>query len=140
MCRLQVNLVDMHYRPDGPYKYICHARDHFSKFSWSSALPSKEAKEVAGFLFELFTAFGPPTILQTDNGKEFTAQIIRKLTEFWPTIQIINGRPRHPQSQGLIERANDVLQQKLSKWLEDRGTNNWANGLYWVTCKYIIFY
>ena len=58
MCRLQVDLVDMHYRPDGPYKYICHARDHFSKFSWSSALPSKEAKEVAGFLFELFTAFG----------------------------------------------------------------------------------
>ncbi|CAG8672169.1 11799_t:CDS:2, partial [Ambispora gerdemannii] len=90
MCRLQVDLVDMHYRPD-------------------------EAKEVAGFLFELFIAFGPLTILQTDNGKEFTVQIIRKLTEFWPTIRIINGCPRHPQSQGLIEWANDVLQQKLSK-------------------------
>lgn len=140
MCRLQVDLVDMHNRPDDSYKYICHARDHFTKFSWTTALFSKEAKEVASFLFQLFTAFGPPTILQTDNGKEFTANIIRKLTEMWPTIRIINGRPRHPQSQGLIERANDVLQQKLSKWMEDKGTNNWSHGLYWVTCKKHCFY
>ncbi|CAG8651739.1 13546_t:CDS:2, partial [Ambispora gerdemannii] len=68
MCRLQVDLIDMHNRPDGSSKYICHARDHFSKFCWSSALPSKEAKE-----------------------------------------------------------------QKLSKWMEDKGTNNWASGLCWVT-------
>ncbi|CAG8550210.1 8774_t:CDS:1, partial [Ambispora gerdemannii] len=115
MCHLQVDLLDMHYQPDGSYKYIYHAHDHFSKFSWLSALSSKEAKEVADFLFELFTAFESLIILQTDNGKEFTAQIIRKLTKFWSTIWIINGHPRHPQSQGLIERANDILQQKLSK-------------------------
>ncbi|GBC53473.2 SCAN domain-containing protein 3-like [Rhizophagus irregularis DAOM 181602=DAOM 197198] len=29
-------------------------------------------------------------------------------------IMIINGRPRHPQSQGLVERANGILQQKLA--------------------------
>ena len=25
-------------RPDGEYKYIVHARDHFTRFSWATAL------------------------------------------------------------------------------------------------------
>ena len=32
--------------PDGRYKWILHARDHFSKFSWTRALTSKKASEV----------------------------------------------------------------------------------------------
>jgi len=42
---------------------------------------------------------------------------------------IINGRPRHPQSQGLVERSNAVVQQMLGKWLEKNKTLNWPNGL-----------
>ncbi|CAG8459887.1 5633_t:CDS:1, partial [Dentiscutata heterogama] len=60
----------------------------------------------------------PPTILQSDNGKEFVAQVIKELMALWPSVKIINGRPRHPQSQGLVERANGILEQKLGKWRE----------------------
>ncbi|CAG8784085.1 17685_t:CDS:2, partial [Rhizophagus irregularis] len=78
-------------------------------------LTSKRAIEVAAYLFELFHFLGsPPTILQSDNGKEFCAGVIKELIEMWPTVMIINGRPRHPQSQGLVERANGILQQKLA--------------------------
>ena len=58
--------------------------------------------------------FGAPTILQSDNGKEFMASIIKEIVALWPSTKIINGRPRHPQSQGLIEKGNDVLEVKLS--------------------------
>ncbi|CAG8589758.1 23000_t:CDS:2, partial [Cetraspora pellucida] len=37
-------------------------------------LCTKEALEVSAFLFSVFTVFGPPCILQSDNGHEFTAQ------------------------------------------------------------------
>ncbi|CAG8811535.1 26222_t:CDS:1, partial [Gigaspora rosea] len=50
------------------------------------------------------------------NGREFVSSII---TELGPTIQIINGRPRHPASQGLVEQANGILEIKLGKWMED---------------------
>ncbi|GET02261.1 KRAB-A domain-containing protein 2-like [Rhizophagus clarus] len=74
----------------------------------------------------------PPKILQSDNGKEFTATIIKELISLWPTVKIINGRPRYPQSQGLVKRANGILQQKLGKWKEDTGRNDWSFGLHSV--------
>jgi len=37
----------------------------------------------------------------------------------YPNTMIINGRPRHPRSQGLLEKGNDILETKLSAWLED---------------------
>jgi len=47
----------------------------------------------------------------------------------WPDLVIINGRPRHPQSQGLVERGNAVVQNMLGKWQEINKTADWPNGL-----------
>ena len=91
-------------------------RDHFTRFSWAKALTSKRAVEVAAYLFDLFHFIGSsPTILQSDNGKEFCAEVIEELIELWPSVKIINGCPRHPQSQGLVECGNGILQLKLGK-------------------------
>src|SRR6266511_695939 len=106
----------MSWNRDHEYKYILHACDHFSRFSWGYPLKTKASLEVASNLFELFTTFGAPAILQSDNGKEFTSKII-------------NRRPRHPQSQGLVERGNSVLKTKLGKWMEDNNRNDWSFGL-----------
>jgi hypothetical protein len=93
---------------------------------------SKRAIEVAAFLFDIFTTFGPPLILQSDNGKEFVSSVIIELVNLWPTIQIINGRPRHPASQGLVERANGIFETKLGKWMEDNNRHDWSFGLRFV--------
>ena len=126
----------MRTRRDDQYKWIAHAKDHFTRYSWACPLVSKEAKYVTGFLFNTFTQFGAPIILQSDNGKEFVAAIIRELVALWPTTRIINGRPRHPQSQGLIEKGNHVLEVKLSAWLEENDRSDWSVGLPLVICKY----
>ncbi|GET01244.1 KRAB-A domain-containing protein 2-like [Rhizophagus clarus] len=83
---------------------------------FSKALISKRAVEVAAYLFKLFYALSSsPTILQSDNGKEFYASVIKELIKLWPSVKIINGRPHHLQSQSLVEKANGILQQKLGK-------------------------
>ena len=88
---------------------------------------------MAAYLFDLFHSLGsPPTILQSANGKEFCASVITELTQMWPSLKIIHGRPRHPQSQGLVERANGILQQKLGKWKEDTGRKDWSFDLQFV--------
>ena len=109
-------------------------------FSWAKPMKSKEAKYVASFLFDIFMTFGAPRILHSDNGKEFVAQIIKDLTALYPKTVIINGRPRHPQSQGLVEKGNDILEMKLSAWLEDNRREDWSFGLPMVTCQCYYFF
>ncbi|CAM4932727.1 unnamed protein product [Rotaria socialis] len=41
------------------------------------------------------------------------ANIILNLKLNWPDLIITNGRPKYPQSQGLIERANAVVQKNV---------------------------
>ncbi|GES84140.1 KRAB-A domain-containing protein 2-like [Rhizophagus clarus] len=83
---------------------------------FSKALISKRAVEIIAYLFKLFYALSSsPTILQSDNGKEFYASVIKELIKLWPSVKIINGRPHHLQSQSLVEKANGILQQKLGK-------------------------
>ena len=49
-------------------------------------------------------------IFQSDNGLEFVAKVITELVKAWPGTRIVRGRPRHPQSQGGVERGNQDLQ------------------------------
>ncbi|KRY08173.1 SCAN domain-containing protein 3 [Trichinella patagoniensis] len=47
-------------------------------------------------------------ILQSDNGQEFSNAMIAELKTCWPELKVVTGRPRHPQSQGAVERLNGV--------------------------------
>ena len=129
-----MDLVDMNHCPDNNFKYILHVRDHFSRYSWAKPLESKESIVIAGILYEIFCQFGPPIILQSDNGKEFTSNVIKKLTDMWPSLKLIHGRVRHPQSQGLVEKGNAMLEKKIGIWMEQNNTQNWTVGL-----NYILF-
>ncbi|CAF2827954.1 unnamed protein product [Rotaria sp. Silwood2] len=129
LTRLQIDLIDFRTRPDKEFQWILHCRDHYSKCSWGYPLVSKEAQRVADHLSTLFYQFGPCKILQSDNGREFTASVIKNLKNVWPGLVIINGRPRHPENQGLVERGNSTLCQILGKFMEDRNTTSWTTWL-----------
>lgn len=58
--RVQVDLIAMTSIPDGDYRYICHVRDHFTRYSWARAITSKQPIEVTIFLFDIFVCFGAP--------------------------------------------------------------------------------
>jgi hypothetical protein len=83
----QVDLMDFRSNPDGKYKFIMVYQDHLTKFCNIKPLTSKKASEVAFNLIDVFTIFGAPHILQSDNGCEFTALLISELKLMWKTVQ-----------------------------------------------------
>ena len=101
----------MQSKPDGQYRYICHAVDHFSKFHVIFPLVSKEAWVVAnGIKIHVFSYFGLPRIIHSDNRSEFVNDIIVALVMFWPgKATFINGALGHSQSQGLVEQGNSSI-------------------------------
>jgi len=111
--RGQVDLIDFQSLPDGKYKWILNYQDHHTKFISLLPLESKRAVDVASNLLTIFLTFGAPKILQSDNGREFVNSIINEIKELWPECIIVHGRPRHPQSQGSIERSNQDIENML---------------------------
>lgn len=57
---------------------------------------------------------------------------IDALKEFWPDLAIIHGTPRHSQSQGSVERANQDAQKMLFGWMEQNASKKWSEGLRFV--------
>jgi hypothetical protein len=65
--------------PNGNFRFLLNYIDHGVKFLFSIPLTCKHASCIAVALLEIFTAVGPPMILQSDNGNEFnTAAMTRK--------------------------------------------------------------
>ncbi|CAM4816537.1 unnamed protein product [Rotaria magnacalcarata] len=119
MTRIQMDLIDMRSNEFNGFKRIFHAKDQFSKYSWLFPMASNEPINVANMMQSIFYQFGPPKTLQSENGREFIAKVITDLTNTWSSLVIVNGRPRHPQFQGLVERSNSVVQQLLEEDLSD---------------------
>ena len=98
-------------------------QEHGCKLIDLRALVNKSGASVAAALVDIFTIYGPPAILQSDNGSEFsghaaTAKEKKKFVSFnddemmdnidnikklWPDCLMVHGRPRHSQSQGELQ-------------------------------------
>ncbi|GFU90718.1 hypothetical protein TNCV_4182721 [Trichonephila clavipes] len=65
---------------------------------------ANRATEVALEKLKIFFEVDCPRILQSDNGREFTVAVIQELKKYVANVhKIVNGRPRHPSSQGSVE-------------------------------------
>jgi hypothetical protein len=69
--------------------------------------------------------------MEADNGKEFKGALLILLRKYG--IKVVNGAPRSPQTQGLVEQANGVVENKLRVWKMDHGSTEWKDGLLEVT-------
>ncbi|XP_047497850.1 KRAB-A domain-containing protein 2-like [Penaeus chinensis] len=130
--RGQVDFVDVKSLPQAQFKWIMVYQSHLTKSVILRALASKRAAEVAFQLLDIFLLFGAPVILQSDNGSEFTAKVRSELKELWPRLILVHEKPRHPQSQGSVERASGDVKDMLHAWMTDNKTQDWSAGLRFV--------
>ena len=130
--RCQVDLIDFQSHPDGKFKFIMVYQDHLTKFVVLKPLEFNRDEEVAYNIIDIFTLLGASNILQSDNGREFSNQIVSNLRNMWPELKIVHGKPRHSQSQGSVERANQDIENMLTTWMQDEKNRHWSQGLRFV--------
>ena len=95
--------------------WILDIMDHWTKFNFAFPLVKMKSNHVVKALHNymyVFPVFGLPGIIHSDNGKEF---VNKDVVSTWPgDVQLISGRQRHPQSQGLAEQAHYTLERMIS--------------------------
>ena len=137
--RGQVDLIDLQNTSEvnRPYNFLMVYQDHLTKFVVLRALQKKSADEVVKNLLDIFSLFGPPHILQSDNGREFkNINLATMIREKWPECKIIHGKPRHPQSQGSVERVNREIKKVLGSLMRKNNDQCWIK--YVNTTQYSI--
>ena len=67
------------------YKYILSCVDHFSKYKWTQLIPNKEAQTLA-----------------------------KELEHIFKNIEFVHGFPYYPQSQGVVEKPNNLIAKSLT--------------------------
>lgn len=51
------------------------------------------------------------------------------------SLKLVNGKPRHSQSQGSVERSNQDVRDMLVAWMADNKTEKWFEGLRFIQSK-----
>lgn len=107
------------------FRYCLTMIDRFTR--WPEAIPIADitAESVARAFFETWVArFGVPTVITTDQGSQFEAELFKKLTELLGCSRT-RSSPYHPQSNGILERWHRTLKTaivcqlgKEKNWLE----------------------
>ena len=115
--------------------WILHIECCYSKYIFSFPMLNKTAECVLERLKLVVTMIGPPRIFQSNNGTEF---VNRKIAELLEKYSIISrrGRPRRPQNQGQVERANQTITRRLAKYVSDKSNNRWIDILDEIVIKY----
>ena len=96
-------------------KYILVCIDYFTKWVEAKALFWATGKSVVEFIYEeIFTQFGVPKEIVTDQGSQLTSKLMKELTKKY-SIWHCKSSPYHPQANGQVESTNKVLEAILTK-------------------------
>ena len=77
--------------PDIGYTFILNYQDHNTKFLYLRPLKNKTERGVAFELLTIFLIQAAPMVLQSNNGREFVAEVIKELIQLWPECKIVHG-------------------------------------------------
>ena len=95
-------------------------QDHFSKYIVAYVVQDQTACTAAETLRNgYFGLFGVPAYLVSDQGKAFTGHIITQLCDLHG-VQKLRTSPYHAQTNGQVERMNQMIIRMIGKLEEDK--------------------
>jgi len=104
---------------NGQHHWILVATEYFTK--WIEAIPNNkfDHQVVMKFLTKnIFTKFGCPTKIVTDNAAAFIARELVDMCESMG-IKLVHSTSYYPQGNGWAQSSNKILVRIIKKLLED---------------------
>eukprot|EP00253_Pinus_taeda_P003891 PITA_03891 len=127
--------------PSRKKSYITVCTDYLTKWVETKAIKAATEEKVAEFLREnIFYKFGYPRELVTDQGSQFTSNLIEDFLSHHK-IKHRTSTPYHPQANGQVEVTNRALDRILTKvvsssrrdWVGRLVEATWAYNTTWKT-------
>jgi hypothetical protein len=113
----------------GNLKYVIVAVEYFSKWIEAKPLATITSATVHKFFWQnIVCRFGVPKAITVDNGTQFGAEMFK---DFYDRIgtKIHFASVRHPESNGLVERANGIIMTGIMKLIFNQPRGKWLDEL-----------
>lgn len=92
--------------------------DYTTNYYDISLLTDKQSRRVVTQTKIIFSWFGIPKIVISDNGPEFSGEAYKKFSKEWD-FEHITSSPVYPESNGQIERTIQTVKKTLKKALKN---------------------
>eukprot|EP00794_Sanderia_malayensis_P021278 gene21278-biopygen16313 len=100
-------------------KHILVVMDHFTKWCEAFATKDQKSSTVAKLLVsKLFSRFGPPTVIHSDQGRNFDSNLMHEVYNIMG-LKKTRTTAYHPQCDGLVERQNRTLQDIICNFVSE---------------------
>ena len=102
--------------------------DYFSKFLIVRKLPNSSTHAVIKELGMIFTEFGRPVVIRSDNGTYYASREFHNFLIFYQ-VNHITSSPMHPQSNGFAEALVGISRKLMEKSVKDGKLKLWSTGV-----------
>jgi hypothetical protein len=113
----------------GNLKYVVVAVEYFSKWIEAKPLAKITLAIIQKFFWQnIVCRFGVPKAITVDNGTQFDAETFKDFCDRIGT-KIHFASVRHPESNGLVERANGIIMTGIMKLIFNQPRGKWPDEL-----------
>ena len=118
--RIAMDIVGPLPRSEKGNRYVLVVCDYATRYPEAVPMRHIDAASVADELIKIFSRVGVPQEILTDQGSNFTSQLLAELYRMLH-VKPIRTTPYHPQTDGLVERFNQTLKLMLRKTTAKEG-------------------
>lgn len=93
-------------------RYILVLQDYYTKWAEAIPLPNQTASTITKEIIKVFTTYGIPEILHSDQGRNFESALFQETLKAFG-VQKSRTMVYHPEGDGMVERFNRSLLQLL---------------------------
>jgi hypothetical protein len=104
--------------------YVVVMTDAFTKYVELAAISNKTEDQVAKVLFERW--FCAPTVMVSDQGKEFCNELVNRLCTLWDVDKRRTSQ-YHPQTNSSAELYNRSMRKYITVMLDKNPTMDWED-------------